>query len=247
MFLETASKVYADIETMKSRLPAEIASLLRVQVGSELPAATLAIVDTAFANCTNALDSLLPPLADAIATTIGNTCCEGLQPLRGILATYRMTNKPPPTQHSRFVTNILKPYKTFMTSHGQHLSKEATHVLTMKVSECVSQKYYAMAKDLLDSVKKAEDVLKRLSLGKGVDTRQGGSSSDTDKISLQLFLDVRKFGSEIEHFDVKLAEIPAYSKLWLFIKEEAESRMGAPTRPTQEIASTSVSAETALN
>ncbi|CAN0038787.1 unnamed protein product, partial [Choristocarpus tenellus] len=40
-------------------------------------------------------------------------CCAMLQAVKGITATYRMTNKPPPERPSPFVTNILRPLREF--------------------------------------------------------------------------------------------------------------------------------------
>ncbi|KAA8494385.1 Conserved oligomeric Golgi complex subunit 2 [Porphyridium purpureum] len=240
--LENASLVYSDIKTMESRLLAELASLLRVQLGSDLNSSMFAMFDSSLAEGIQQLCALLPSICDTMVRILSKACVEGLQPLRGILATYRMTNKPPPTQFSRFVPNILKPLRVFFgTEHGGRLPAAVRLDIARQISEACSIKYFEMARDLIESVKKAEDVLKRLSLGKqpgagsgsadgsvagGTGKGMSGTSSDVDKISLQLYLDVRKFGSEMEQFGLVLTACPQYSNLWSFIKAETESRVG---------------------
>ena len=50
------------------------------------------------------------------ATVIADKCLETLKQLRGITATYRMTNKPLPTKASHFVPTILSPLHNIVDS-----------------------------------------------------------------------------------------------------------------------------------
>jgi len=237
--ISTLTLIYSDIELMISRLPAELASYLRVQLAqdlSQVPSKMLSQIDSGFQSSLVTLEKLLPDILMVMSQELCVSCTDALQPLRGILATYRMTNKPPPTQHSRFVPNVLKPLRSFLyTKHGSLMSKNAKVKIAEIVSNVVSKKYYEMAKDLLESVKKAEDVLRRLSLGKGGNLSTESSnplsksttntlSSDSQKIGLQLYLDVSKFKSEIESFDVDLKELNNYQILWKFIQDECTLR-----------------------
>jgi hypothetical protein len=61
--------------------------------------------------------ALVPPadaLAAAAAAALADRCVEVLRQLRGITATYRMTNKPLPTRHSHFMPAVLAPLRSFL-------------------------------------------------------------------------------------------------------------------------------------
>jgi hypothetical protein len=51
---------------------------------------------------------------EMMTAAVAGKCVEVLRQLRGITATYRMTNKPLPTRHSHFVPGVLAPLKAFV-------------------------------------------------------------------------------------------------------------------------------------
>jgi hypothetical protein len=51
-----------------------------------------------------------------IVNILTTKCAGPLAGVRGVAATYRMTNRPPPTQASPFVGSILRPLKEFEQS-----------------------------------------------------------------------------------------------------------------------------------
>lgn len=55
-------------------------------------------------------------------------------------------------------------------------------------------RYLSITNDVLTSVRKMEESLKRLKRAKGSSASSGQGLSDDDKIRLQLFLDVQTFG-----------------------------------------------------
>lgn len=57
-----------------------------------------------------------PQVIMRAATVIADKCLETLKQLRGITATYRMTNKPLPTKASHFVPAILNPLHNIVDS-----------------------------------------------------------------------------------------------------------------------------------
>lgn len=55
----------------------------------------------------------------------------------------------------------------------------------------------ALATDLLATVRKTESSLKRLKKTSAAEGEGGAAMSDSDKIGLQLFLDVQEFGVQV--------------------------------------------------
>ena len=137
------------------------------------------------------LDEFLPKITSAIALIVTERCTEALKQLKGITATFRMTNKPTPSKHSHFVPMLLQPLSKFSeeSQRTRRLSPIAAKELTREVCEGVTKKYAEMAGDLVATVLKTEASLNRLKdrQGKGTATagdatKTGGKLSDTDKI-----------------------------------------------------------------
>ena len=107
------------------------------------------------------------PAADingALMRIIGDRCVETLKQMKGITATFRMTNKPLPTRHSHFVPGAVAPLKLFVeqTARKKVLSAESATQVAIAVGEYVAGKYAEMASELVAGVKKTEASLNRL-------------------------------------------------------------------------------------
>jgi len=197
-----------------------------------------------------AADTLRPPadaLASAAASALAERCVEVLRQLRGITATYRMTNKPMPTRHSHFVPGVLAPLRAFLDASPP--PPEAKARLVAAVAEAVTVRYAMMrcvcvrfsdtcwfaqsryddlARDLVTTVRKTESSLKRLK------DRRGGTGpapaaaaaadvSDTDKICRQLALDAAEYARQLARFGVDAAAMPSFASLWQAVAAEGEA------------------------
>ena len=101
---------------------------------------------------------------------------------------------------------------------------------------CFLHRFQSLANDLLESVRKMEDSLKKLrrvrhdrstasnlsSLGSGANTNV--SMTDDDKIRLQLYIDVVEFGTQLsEKFDGYKGD-SNYESLFKLVQENKESK-----------------------
>lgn len=219
-----AARVFYDVTVIQKRIPAELASILRLRASSLLPDA-LDSLESAFAEATDQYSSLLPELSRSISDSLARSCMENLQPLRGILATYRMSSKQAPSTHSSFVPKILRPLKVFLKENEESIElSERVKVATL-VSEQTSAEYFNMATDLLQRNKSSEATLRRLNIGRSGALASSGSSavSVIDKISMQLYLDVAKFMDDIKALGVASKDVPSLGRLWDSVKREDTS------------------------
>mmetsp|Transcript_6717 Transcript_6717/g.7785 ORF Transcript_6717/g.7785 Transcript_6717/m.7785 type:complete len:91 (+) Transcript_6717:200-472(+) len=53
---------------------------------------------------------------ELIVSILTTRCTAPLSAVKGVAATYRMTNRPPPTQASPFVHTILRPIREFIST-----------------------------------------------------------------------------------------------------------------------------------
>lgn len=167
------------------------------------------------------LKDLVPVIMNAVIEALVEKSVEDLRQLKGITATYRMTNKPLPVIHSPYVSGVLRPLKGFLDGEraAKYLTSEARGDLLRTAAFEITTRYYELASDLVSVARKTESSLQRIR--QGAQRRAGASSdvsdnnvSDTDKICMQLFLDIQEYGRNLSALGVEAAEIPAYKSLW---------------------------------
>uniref|UniRef100_A0A2C9UIZ8 COG complex component COG2 C-terminal domain-containing protein n=1 Tax=Manihot esculenta TaxID=3983 RepID=A0A2C9UIZ8_MANES len=145
--------------------------------------------------CGDYLDHVLQCLSSCSADTLDLD----LRLVKGITATYRMTNKPLPIRYSPYVSGVLRPLKAF--SDGEramtYLTKESRNELLLGGATDTTSRHYEWAAELVSVARKTESSLERIR--QGAQRRAGASSdvsdqsvSDTDKICMQLLLDVQQ-------------------------------------------------------
>ncbi|KAL8042588.1 hypothetical protein ABFX02_09G062600 [Erythranthe guttata] len=169
----------------------------------------------------NSLKVLQPLLINSIVETLVEKSVEDLRQLKGITATYRMTNKPLPVRHSPYVSAVLRPLKAFLEAEqaATYLTKDLRKELVHGAAFEITRRYYELASDLVSVARKTESSLQKIRLG--AQRRAGASSdvsdhnvSDTDKICMQLLLDIQEYGRNLASLGVDAADIPTYRSLW---------------------------------
>ncbi len=93
-----------------------------------------------------------------------------------------------------------------------------------------------MAQDLLTTVRKTEDSLKRLKKGRAQKPGTAAEAStdqasDQEKICLQLFLDVQEYGRQLKTFGLDPMELLEFQGLWRAVAPpEKDIDLGEPTK-----------------
>ncbi|EXC04126.1 Conserved oligomeric Golgi complex subunit 2 [Morus notabilis] len=143
-----------------------------------------------------------------------------LRQLKGITATYRMTNKPIPTRHSPYVAAVLRPLEAFLRGDraATYLTSEVKKELLDSAAKEITSRYYELAADLVSVARKTESSLQRIR--QGAQRRAGASSdisdnnvSDTYKICQQLKLDIQEYGRNLKELGIDPEDISAYRSL----------------------------------
>lgn len=222
-----AANVFADVIALQTRVPAEIASLLRLRAKSLSPE-LLEAIDAAFSNAIEGFSSLLPDLSRSISDALAASCVDILRPMRGIYATYRVSPKLAPTTHSPIVPKVLRPLRVFLEDHQGRLVVDVCGKISTAVAEQTTHEYSNMATDLLNRNKSSEASLRRLNIHRGGNAASSAGSnagSITEKISMQLYLDVAKFMEEIKSLGVSIDDVPSIQLLWDRVNREDTSQI----------------------
>ncbi|OIT33781.1 PREDICTED: conserved oligomeric Golgi complex subunit 2 [Nicotiana attenuata] len=194
---------------------------LTLELLKSCPAEVCDIVKQGILQGGKTLKDLLPIVMNAIIETIVEKSVEDLRQLKGITATYRMTNKPLPVRHSPYVSGVLRPLKEFLDGEraATCLTSEIRNELLQGAALEITGRYNELATDLVNMSRRTESSLQKLRLG--AQRRAGASSdvsdqnlSDTDKICMQLFLDIQEYARSLSSLGVDAASIPPYRSLW---------------------------------
>ena len=144
-----------------------------------------------------------------IVDRLTKQCCIPLTAVKGVAATYRMTNRPPPSQASPFLASVLRPLKEFDTTFSSRTPPQIGDVWKQKIVEAVSSKYSVAVEDLIATVKRTEEALKSRKTRK----MMAGGMSDGEKVKLQLLLDYRQYKKDVEELGLESNSIEGIVKL----------------------------------
>ncbi len=147
---------------------------------------------------------------EVIVKLLIEKCSGPLAAVKGVAATYRMTNRPPPTQASPFVATILRPLKEFDDEFANRTPDHIGPHWKTSIVTTITDRYSAAVDELLSTVKKTEVALQNRRT-----TRRAASGgiSDGDKVKLQLFLDYQEYSRHVEELGVDPTTVAGIAQL----------------------------------
>ncbi|CAL9030799.1 unnamed protein product [Prunus brigantina] len=188
---------------------------------SSCPADVLDLVKPSILQGGNLLNDLVPLVINTIVEALVKKSNEGVEQLKGITATYRMTNKPRPVRHSPYVAAVVRPLKAFWEGERatKYLTSDTKHEVLISAATEITGHYYETADNVISMARRTASSLQRIRQGA---QRRGGASSDvsdqnvsdTDKISMQIFLDIQEYGRNLAALGVDVANIETFRSLW---------------------------------
>uniref|UniRef100_A0A3Q3DKH5 Conserved oligomeric Golgi complex subunit 2 n=1 Tax=Hippocampus comes TaxID=109280 RepID=A0A3Q3DKH5_HIPCM len=192
------------------------------------------VVEEALADSKAGLSGSIRALSTRMTQHLSERSCRFLKSASEVPRLYRRTNKEVPVRASAYMDNALRPLHQLLSdSSGLVDAATARHWLTATLSEC-TQRYYETISEVLSSVRKMEESLKRLKQARkgaaaAAATNTGGSAaptnggpSDDTKIRLQLALDVEYLAEQMERMGVEPADVSMLSSLLELVKEARE-------------------------
>lgn len=173
------------------------------------------VIEAALKEQLNALNDLCPDIGVLVVKHLTIQCAQHLKLVMDIPRLYRKTNREVPSKPSGYVILILKPLETFVSDVAGLISTDLRTRWLKDVIDATTKQYLAVTSDVITSIKKMEDSLKRLKRArdKSVGQTTSGAMTDDDKIRLQLIIDAEHFGHQIENLGVKKESIKSYEEL----------------------------------
>lgn len=179
------------------------------------------------------LKTHLAAIERALIDTLTVESIESIQQVNDLPRLYRKTNREVPTRSSGYVELMLKPVKVFQDGLGDKLDGYIVQRILEQVFVRITKEYYTSVTDVLTSVQKTEESLRRLKNLKEKSTNQQsstapasgvGTMSDDDKIRLQLRVDVAAWTKELANLNFMPTQIDKLMDLNNMVEETIKLR-----------------------
>ncbi|XP_018604763.1 conserved oligomeric Golgi complex subunit 2 [Scleropages formosus] len=207
--------IMADLDRLQEKIP-ELSDMIRQKL-ELIGFSNFTIVSESLADSKTSLSGCAPMLNRRVTHHLGERCFSYLKSASEVPRLYRRTNKEVPTKASAYMDNALRPLLQLRSDYTDVLKASILQEwLRITLCDC-TQRYYETISDVLSSVKKMEESLKRLKQARktAVSNSTGASSgpSDDSKIRLQLALDVEYLGEQIQNMGLQTSDITLFSSL----------------------------------
>lgn len=143
---------------------------------------------------------------------------------------YRKTNRDIPSKPCGYVDQMLDPPRQFKQQYSHNVGDETCRQICRNLFSTLNVQYYSAVVDVLTSVQKTEESLRRLknlreksSLNTSASDRQG--LSDDDKIRLQLQVDIIHWATEIDKIGVAIGDVEKLDELRALVEESTKIRI----------------------
>uniref|UniRef100_A0A3B4CEW1 Conserved oligomeric Golgi complex subunit 2 n=1 Tax=Pygocentrus nattereri TaxID=42514 RepID=A0A3B4CEW1_PYGNA len=213
--------IAADVDQLQEQIP-EMSVMIKAKLEG-IGFKNFALVSDALDDSKTALSGCIPKLNNRMTQNLTERSFRFLKNASEVPRLYRRTNKEVPTRASAYMDNALRPLHQLVSDSTGVVKVSIIHEwLRVTLSDC-THRYFETISDVLSSVKKMEESLKRLKQARktattstaGVNT---GPSDDT-KIRLQLALDVEYLGEQIQKMGLQPSDISMFSSLLDLVQE----------------------------
>ncbi|KAK9498617.1 hypothetical protein O3M35_003210 [Rhynocoris fuscipes] len=209
--------LYSDIETFLERLP----DFLKLSI-SKLPKINeqlILLLSNSLNEGISELKSQLENVSNAIIKHLSNESVTLLRQVNDIPRLFRRTNRETPSKPCSYVLSLLEGPNEFYKQHGNH--PQTSYWLRTMLSN-ITKMYYSSVADVLNSVQKTEESLRRLKKARdrtsNVVAPSDRRAGDDNKIRQQLLLDVHTYLEGIESFGIQKGSVDHLTDLLLLVE-----------------------------
>ncbi|XP_029541110.1 conserved oligomeric Golgi complex subunit 2 isoform X1 [Oncorhynchus nerka] len=207
--------IASDVDKLQDQIP-ELSKMI-MQKLEVIGYKNVVIVGEALEDSKASLSGCIPTLNSKMTQHLTERCFRFLKSASEVPRLYRRTNKEVPFRASAYMDNALRPLHQLLSDSKDMVKPSiAQDWLRVALNDC-TQRYFETISDVLSSVKKMEESLKRLKQARKTATTNTigttGGPTDDSKIRLQLALDVEYLGEQIQKMGLQPADITMFSTL----------------------------------
>lgn len=235
--LKLLATLFADINNLSKKIP-QIITLV-VDKAPQSLALTPPQLDEVFFDNRSTLTTKLNRLQTLIVQELVQASIPHIKQVSDIPRLYRKTNRDVPSKCCQYMELLVQPSREFRVRYQAMVGDERLKEFLANVFTCLTLNYYQAVDEVLTSVQKTEESLRRL---KNLRDRNANSAttaptmttstdrttmSDDDKIRLQLQVDVIHYVQEIESIGLARGEIEKLDELMQLVEEATKIRIGS--------------------
>ncbi|XP_038830498.1 conserved oligomeric Golgi complex subunit 2-like isoform X1 [Salvelinus namaycush] len=207
--------IASDVDKLQDQIP-ELSKMI-MQKLEVIGYKNIVIVGEALEDSKASLSGCIPTLNSKMTQHLTERCFRFLKSASEVPRLYRRTNKEVPFRASAYMDNALRPLHQLLSDSKEMVKASiAQDWLRVVLNDC-THRYFETISDVLSSVKKMEESLKRLKQARKTATTNTigttGGPTDDSKIRLQLALDVEYLGEQIQKMGLQPADITMFSTL----------------------------------
>ncbi|KAM9411497.1 conserved oligomeric Golgi complex subunit 2 isoform 1-T1 [Salvelinus alpinus] len=207
--------IASDVDKLQDQIP-ELSKMI-MQKLEVIGYKNVVIVGEALEDSKASLSGCIPTLNSKMTQHLTERCFRFLKSASEVPRLYRRTNKEVPFRASAYMDNALRPLHQLLSDSKDMVKPSiAQDWLRVVLNDC-THRYFETISDVLSSVKKMEESLKRLKQARKTATTNTigttGGPTDDSKIRLQLALDVEYLGEQIQKMGLQPADITMFSTL----------------------------------
>lgn len=209
--------LYIDIVSFESKFPSIVSKVMAhcPLANHEEP------IRKCFNDAQGALTQRLAGIEAKIALDLVSNSLPYIKQVNDIPRLYRKTNREIPAKNCAYVDHTLAASRDFYQRHVQDIGREKASQFLQRVFDALTEQYFVAVSEVLTSVQKTEESLRRLKnlrgANEGATPRPAQGMSDDDKIRLQLQVDVVHWRKAVEEFGV--TSIPRLAELVKLVED----------------------------
>jgi len=178
------------------------------------------IIDSMVTMTKNSLIKISTKITTILLKKITEQTHNELQNIVTIPRAYRLTGIDVDKKPMPYVQNLLNPVTSFYSAYAPFINQETWQEVWLKeILTNLIEKYIEMANQLLTTERKKEAIISRVNKTKGSVALTRASMSDTDKMTLQLILDIRHFLVLLSKFGINGDHFPPFQRLWALVSD----------------------------
>ncbi|XP_062561068.1 conserved oligomeric Golgi complex subunit 2 [Armigeres subalbatus] len=233
--LKMLTTLFSDINNLSKKIP-QIVTLVLEKSPASL-ALTSSQLDEIFFDNRSILTTKLNRLQTLIVQELVQASVPHIKQASDIPRLYRKTNRDVPSRCCQYMELMVQPSREFREQYHSMIGDERLKEFLANVFTSLTMNYYQAVDEVLTSVQKTEESLRRLknlrdrNANSGPITTTTGTDrttmSDDDKIRLQLQVDVIHYVQEIESIGLARGEIEKLDELTQLVEEATKIRIGS--------------------
>ncbi|KAL0869347.1 hypothetical protein ABMA27_007601 [Loxostege sticticalis] len=219
--IENCFIIYVDIQTLLQRLP-----LLLQYAESKIPVDNKDLLRQSLKPSENALKGTKEKIKQCIVTELFEYFNVQLKQVSDIPRLYRKTNRSVPSKPCTYIDVVSRALDEFNGDATRRLDNAFLVEVYEALFNTMTVSYYKYVEDVLTSVQKTEESLRRLKQIREKTSQQSSDNAgvtDGDKIRLQLNVDVTSYGKMAEALHLNVNSVHKYTELYSMVTEAVKN------------------------